>query len=226
VNGAVRKGERLVDPSAFDLLLRVTFPASVAKVKATERFVAVYPTLKEVAVAGSAGSKAMKQVSNQILTLALKAAGEGIPDLSQEATNTCISCLTLHSDCYKQWEKVYMENLVASVAILKKLNEEWKSLSVKQSSLDALGEILRSFRHKNEKAVMDGERSSDEKLIKESDKYCKVILGKLSRGTGCMKGVGLVIFMIGIGIAVMPQTSFDSLDLKKLSLFFSDQLSF
>lgn len=33
VNGAVRKGERLVPPSAFDLLLRVTFPASSTRVK-------------------------------------------------------------------------------------------------------------------------------------------------------------------------------------------------
>lgn len=45
--------------------------------QATERFEAVYPTLKEVALAGSPGSKAMKQVSQQILTISLKASGEG-----------------------------------------------------------------------------------------------------------------------------------------------------
>jgi len=45
--------------------------------QATERFVAVYPTLKEVALAGAPGSKAMKQVSQQMLTFALKATGEG-----------------------------------------------------------------------------------------------------------------------------------------------------
>ena len=33
VNGAVRKGERLVPPSAFEILIRVTFPASSARVK-------------------------------------------------------------------------------------------------------------------------------------------------------------------------------------------------
>nr|GEX51075.1 transmembrane protein 214-like [Tanacetum cinerariifolium] len=55
--------ERLMPPSALDLLLRVTFPSSSAHVKAAKRLEAMYPTLKEVALAGSPGSKAMKQVS-------------------------------------------------------------------------------------------------------------------------------------------------------------------
>ncbi|CAI9756793.1 unnamed protein product [Fraxinus pennsylvanica] len=42
-------------------------------------FEAIYPTLKEVSLASSLGSKAMKQVSQQIQTLAVKAAGE-VPD--------------------------------------------------------------------------------------------------------------------------------------------------
>jgi hypothetical protein len=46
--------------------------------QATERFEAIYPTLKEVALAGSHGSKAMKQVSQQILSFAVKAAGESM----------------------------------------------------------------------------------------------------------------------------------------------------
>jgi len=33
VNSAVRKGERLIPPSAFEILLRVTFPPSSARVK-------------------------------------------------------------------------------------------------------------------------------------------------------------------------------------------------
>ena len=44
--------------------------------QATERFEAVYPTLKEVALAGPAGSKAMKQASQQILAFTIKAVGE------------------------------------------------------------------------------------------------------------------------------------------------------
>lgn len=46
-------------------------------VKATERLAAVYPTLKEVALAGSPGSKAIKHLAQQILSFAIKAAGEG-----------------------------------------------------------------------------------------------------------------------------------------------------
>ena len=46
--------------------------------QATERFEAIYPTLKEVALAGAPGSKAMKQVSQQMLSYAVKATGEGI----------------------------------------------------------------------------------------------------------------------------------------------------
>nr|GFC96041.1 transmembrane protein 214-like [Tanacetum cinerariifolium] len=38
-------------------------PSSSAHVKAAKRLEAMYPTLKEVALAGSPGSKAMKQVS-------------------------------------------------------------------------------------------------------------------------------------------------------------------
>lgn len=46
--------------------------------QATERFEKIYPNLKEIALAGSPGSKAMKQVSQQIFSIAAKAAGEGI----------------------------------------------------------------------------------------------------------------------------------------------------
>ena len=35
-----------------------------------------------------------------------------------------------------------------SVAVLKKLTEDWRQLSVKQSSLEGLGEALKSFRQK------------------------------------------------------------------------------
>ncbi|XP_022727908.1 uncharacterized protein LOC111283610 [Durio zibethinus] len=76
VNGAVRKGDRLVPPSALGILMRITFPAPSARIKATERFEAIYPTLKEVALAGSSGRKATKQVAQQIQNYAVKAAGE------------------------------------------------------------------------------------------------------------------------------------------------------
>ncbi|KAI3733832.1 hypothetical protein L6452_13289 [Arctium lappa] len=226
VNGAVRKGERLMPPSALDLLLRVTFPSSSARVKATERFEAVYPTLKEVALAGSPGSKAMKQVSQQIMTVSLKASGEGTPELSHEAAGIFIWCLTQNPDSYKQWEKVYVDNIEASVVILRRLAEQWKELSVKQSSLDALGETLRSFKSMNENALTEGEKSvAQQALYREADKYCKVLLGRLSRGWGCVKGMALVIIAIGMGMAFIPPTTLESLDLTKLSEMFNLQQS-
>ncbi|XP_073298912.1 uncharacterized protein [Primulina huaijiensis] len=136
LNNAVRKGERLIAPESLDLLLRLEFPASPARVKATERIEAFYPILKEVAPTGSPGSKAMKQTSLQIQTFSVKAVGGGIPALAQEATSIfMLWCLTQNLDCYKQWDKIYVENIEASVTVLRKLDEEWKIFSSKRSSL-------------------------------------------------------------------------------------------
>ena len=54
------------------------FLLTLNHLQATERFEAIYPTLKEVALAGAPGSKAMKQVSQQIFIFAAKAAGESM----------------------------------------------------------------------------------------------------------------------------------------------------
>ncbi|XP_009781515.1 uncharacterized protein [Nicotiana sylvestris] len=219
VNGAVRKGERLIPPSSLDLLLRVTFPAPSARVKATERFEAVYPILKEVALAGSPGSKAMKQVSQQILSLAVKAVAEGNPKLSREATNIFNWCLTQSADCYKQWDKIYLDNIEASVAVLRKLNEEWKELSSRQSSLEALKETVKSFRQKNEKSLtgaVDAHRSH----FRDADKYCKILLSRLSHGHGCLKGFALVLLAVAVAVggAIMSQNMEDC-DWNKLLVF-------
>ncbi|KAL2518839.1 Protein of unknown function DUF2359 [Abeliophyllum distichum] len=221
INGAVRKGERLMPPAALDLLLHVTFPASSARVKATERFEAIYPTLKEVALAGSPGSKAMKQVSQQIQTLAVKAAGEGIPELSREATGIFLWCLTQNPDCYNQWDKIYMDNIEASVTALRKLAEEWKELSAKQSSLEALMASLKSFREKNEKALNGGVDVARQAFFKDADKYCKVILGRLSRGHGCVKTMAFAI-VLAVGAAVMSP-SINAWDWSKFSVLFNAQ---
>ncbi|KAK8621407.1 hypothetical protein V6N13_067840 [Hibiscus sabdariffa] len=213
VNGAVRKGDRLVPSSSLDILMRITFPAPSARVKATERFEAIYPTLKEVALAGSPGSKAMKQVAQQILNYAVKAAGEGVPELSEEASDIFIWCLTQNPECYKQWDVLYLDNLEASVAILRKLANEWKEHSVKHSTVDPLRETLKSFRLKNEKAEVDAS-------LKEADKYCKLILGRLSRGHGCMKGVLFASIVLVAGLAVMSQNA-QPLSLDKLYAIFN-----
>ncbi|XWS75579.1 hypothetical protein CRYUN_Cryun01aG0102700 [Craigia yunnanensis] len=215
VNGAVRKGERLVPPSALEILMRITFPAPSARVKATERFEAIYPTLKKVALAGSPGSKAMKQVAQQILNYAVKAVGEGVPELSKEASDIFIWCLTQNPDCYEQWDVLYLDNLEASVTVLRKLANEWKEYSVKHSTLDPLRETLKSFRQKNEKAEDDAHAS-----LKEADKYCKLILGPLSKGHGCLKGALFASITLVAGAAVMSQ-NVQSLDLDKLSAMFN-----
>ncbi|XP_047981070.1 uncharacterized protein LOC125222474 [Salvia hispanica] len=214
VNNAVRKGERLMPPVALDLLLRVTFPAPHARVKATERFEAVYPLLKDVALAGSPGSKAMKQVSLQIQSLIVKTAGEGVPALSEEASSIFIWCLRQNPDCFKQWEKIYDDNIEASVAALRKLGENWKEFSSKQSSLQ-VRDTLKSFMQKNEKALNGGADAKRQTSFKDADKYCKIVSGKLSSGHGCLKATFFTLTVLAVGAAVVfPNT--DEWDFNKL----------
>ncbi|KAG5247335.1 transmembrane protein [Salix suchowensis] len=214
-SGAVKKGERLVPPSALELLMRLTFPVPSARVKATERFEAVYPTLKEVALAGSSGSKAMKQVTHQILNFAVKATGEGSSELSREASDIFIWCLTQNPDCYKQWDMFYLDNLEASVTVLRKLSGEWKDHLVKHSSPDPVRETLKSFRQKNEKALAEERNAGDYASLKEADKYCKAILGRLSQSHGCIRSLFIVAAALAVGAVVISQK--ELLDLQKLS---------
>ncbi|KAJ4710012.1 hypothetical protein OWV82_016248 [Melia azedarach] len=227
VNGAVRKGERLVPPSAFETLLRLTFPTSSARVKATERFEAIYPTLKDVALVGVPGSKAMKQVSHQIMSFTVKFAGDGNPQLSNEAADIFIWCLAQSADCYKQWDKIYLDNLEASVNILKKLSQEWKDQSAKLTLLDPLRTTLKSFRQKNENAIADEADGARQSLLRNADKYCKLLSGKLSRGHGCLKSVGFLVIALAVGAAFIP-SNMESLDdwKNKISVLFSSQPSF
>lgn len=213
VNGAVKKGERVVPPSALELLMRLTFPSS--RVKATERFEVVYPTLKEVALAGSSGSKAMKQVTQQILNLVVKPAGEGVPDLSREACEIFIWCLIQNPDCYKQWESFYLDNIEASVAVLRKLSDEWKEHSLKHASLDPLRATVKSFRQKNEEALAKQEYASRQALLKDADKYCKTLMGQTSRSHGWVRSMLIVSAALAAGAAVASQN--EHWDLQKLS---------
>lgn len=48
----------------------------------------------------------------------------------------------------EQQDKVYQENPEASIAILKKLYDDWKEVSVKLAPLDPLRETLKNFRQK------------------------------------------------------------------------------
>lgn len=70
---------------------------------------------------------------------------------------------------------------------------------------------------------MEGEISAGQQsLYKEADKYCKVLLGRLTRGWGCVKGLGVTLIILGLGIALVPQTAFDSIDLAKLTKMFNN----
>ncbi|KAI4313759.1 hypothetical protein L6164_026714 [Bauhinia variegata] len=225
VNGAVRKGERLVPPAAFEILVRATFPASSARVKATERFEAIYSTLKEVALAGSPGSKAMKQVLQQILSFAIKAVRESTPELSEEGANIFIWCLSQSADCNRQWEKVYEENIEASVLVLKKISDDWKELSAKLSPHDQLRETLKSFRQKNAKALATEADSARLALFKDADKYTKVLSGRVSRSHGCITCMTFTVVAVAAA-AVFMSPNVESWDLKKLSVLFSSYQSF
>ncbi|XP_042512801.1 uncharacterized protein LOC122087670 [Macadamia integrifolia] len=225
LNGVARKGERLVPPSALEQLMRVTFPAPSARVKATERFDAIYPSLKELAISGVSGSKAMKQVSQQLLSFVVQAVGESIPELSKEATGIFIWCLTENPDCYKQWDKLYLDNIEASVLVLRRLTNEWKLHSVKHSSLDPLKVTLKSFRQKNEKELASGIDGHAQASIREADKYCKVLLGRLSRGNACLKSTLFAAIVLAVG-AIVVSPDMLSWDWKKLSVMFNSLLSF
>ncbi|KOM26297.1 hypothetical protein LR48_Vigan252s000900 [Vigna angularis] len=190
---------------------------------ATERFEAVYATLKEVALGGSTGSKAMKQVSLQIFNFAIKAAGENNPELSKEAAGILIWCLSQNTECYKQWEKVYQDNIEASVSALKKLSDDWKELSTKLSPYESLRDTLKNFKQKNEKVLASETDAARHAYFKDADKYCKIILGRVSRSHGCTSCLTLTVLALAVGAAVLLSPGMESLDFKKLSEVFNSQ---
>ncbi|KAK9091572.1 hypothetical protein Sjap_024749 [Stephania japonica] len=216
LNGAVRRGERLVPPNALEFLLHITFPPPSAQVKATERFQAIYPTLKELSLAGSPGSKAMKQVTQQIFDFAIKAAGENISELSNEASGICIWCLTQNLDCLKQWENLYLDNVEASVAVLRKLCAEWNALSVNRASSESLREALKVLRLKNEKELKNVKNADRQSSIRAADKYCKLLLGRLSHSNICMKSMVFAVVAVVVG-AYIVYPNMELLEWKKIS---------
>ncbi|XP_023640183.1 transmembrane protein 214-B [Capsella rubella] len=202
-------GERMIPPPSFEILLRLTFPTSSARVKATERFEAIYPLLKELALAGSPRRKAMKQVIEQIFILTLKLAGEGNPALAKEATSIAIWSVTENIDCCKQWNNLYKENLEASVALLKQLVDQWKDHSLKLTSSQiytlTLSQTMKSFRLKNEKGINEGRGNAS--LYKEADESCKLISQRLTRKSYynryCIKATAVVLAAAGATAAVV-----------------------
>ncbi|KAG2303059.1 hypothetical protein Bca52824_031710 [Brassica carinata] len=204
MNGTLSQGKRLIPPHVFEGLLRLTFPTSSARVKDTERFEAKYPLLKEVALAGALGGETMKQ----IFTSTLKLAGEGNDILANEATSIAIWLLAEDADSFNLWDSIYEENLEASVALLKKLVDEWKDHSLKLSSspIITLKRTIKSFRIKNVKAISEGRDNAS--LYVDADKSCKVLSGRLSRGRGCLIGTAITAVLLAAAAAAITQVSF------------------
>ena len=72
---------------------------------------------------------------------------------------------------------------------------------------------------------MAGERSGQASLLKDADKYCKILMGRLSRGHGCVKAVVFVGVVMAVGAAVMS-SNVESFDWKRVSLMLSSIQSF
>lgn len=214
LNGAVRKGERLVPPAALVTLMRITFPPASARIKATDRFEAVYPTLKKVALAGSPGSKALKQVSQKTFCLAVEAASEGVPELSAEAADVAIWCLTENSECYNQWEKLYLDNVEGSVVVLKKLSEGWRPQFDTNSIMESVKATLNCMKQKTEKALA-AEDFADQRLsLKEANKNLKSLLALFPEGWiwGWRPAAAATLFVVTATLLYnIIQTEFDQL---------------
>lgn len=54
--------------------------------------------------------------------------------------------------------------------------------------------------------MTEGGKSGDQVLYKEADKHCKKLLGRLSRGSGCVKATVFVVAALGVGVAFLRPT--------------------
>lgn len=88
---------------------------------------------------------------------------------------------------------------------LKKLIDEWKEHSVKLTPADTLtlNQTMKSLRLKNEEALEGGAKGASQSLYRDADKCCKVLSGKLSSGSGVIKGVAIVAVLAAAGAAAM-----------------------
>ncbi|KAL3692870.1 hypothetical protein R1sor_006521 [Riccia sorocarpa] len=190
LNGATRKGERLVPPASYELVLRAAYPNESAKTKATGRFVAVYPLIKEIALAGTFRTKATKPVAQQLPPLSLAGAADAVIAISSEACGNFVWCLAQNTKCYKQWEKLHLENLKGSIRILNHLNNEWKETSARLAPLDDLKKTLQalSSKHHNGLESVQGDAILESQL-KAADHVCKALLRNTSRLPSCTKAV-------------------------------------
>eukprot|EP00249_Psilotum_nudum_P023032 c28732_g1_i1 orf=527-2284(+) len=200
LNRVSQKGERLVPPVAFDAVMHAAFPSDTARTKATERFLEIYPLVKELALGGSQRSKSMNPVAQQLLPYSLVAASEDVSALSYEACDIFIWCLSQTSDCYKQWERLHLDNLKGSIQILNFLCCEWKDNVIRLTPVDSLKRTLQLLREKHSKMLEQVKGDAGlELLLKSADRHCKALLKKMSWAGACFKAMVTVI--TGVGMA-------------------------
>jgi len=58
---------------------------------------------------------------------------------------------------------------------------------------------------------------------KDADKYCKIILGRVSRSHGFTSCLTVTVLALAVGAAVLLSPGMESLDFKKLSEVFNVQ---
>lgn len=198
-NGASRKGERLVPPAALDALMHATFPSVATRTKATERFEGIYPLLKELALFGPRRSKATRAVAQQLLPLCLESASEDASGLISEACSTFIWCLSESPDCFKQWEKLYLERLKGSIKVMSFMCKEWSMVADKLAPLDELRNTISIIREKNHELLKNAKVDPKlEMMLSTADRHAKVLKRKSAHMGSCVKM--MATFMAGVGI--------------------------
>ena len=82
-----------------------------------------------------------------------------------------------------------------------------------------------SFWPQNEKVLAAGADATRQTLYRDAEKYCKIILGRVSRRHGCMTCLTFTVIALAVGV-VFISPNMESWDLKKLSAVLNSQQSF
>lgn len=76
----------------------------------------------------------------------------------------------------------------------------------------------------NEQALAGGTNVDHETSFRDADKYCEIILGRLTRRSGCMKS-GIIVLTLTIAAgAILMAPNMESWDWKNLHLMFSSSV--
>ncbi|KAL0426479.1 UNVERIFIED_CONTAM: hypothetical protein Slati_2822700 [Sesamum latifolium] len=89
--------------------------------------------------------------------------------------------------------------------------DEWKAFSVKQPTLDPLKESIQRLRVKNQKAMAGCENAACYASLRVAEKYCKMVLGKISPG---QRYLSILVLASIAGIVVGINAAFLFKDLK------------